>query len=222
MALTYTSNILNWPTHIKPSGVQLGVQQPTYTTRSLSGKKYVRSFNYAKQGLSVQYPPMTQQDFQPFYAAIMALRGDLNVCWFSLLGTDNEKFLFRFYGDDTMTPTVASNYDISTGNLITEVDITGLPASTTEPIPAGSVISGLGRNYGHVQTVIACTDSDGSGDATLTLAHPLVESLTTGDSIDVDPTQVLVSVAADTFDVDVNRVQHYGFSIDFEFDRTYD
>jgi len=222
MALTYTGNILNWPTHIKPSAVNLGISQPTFTSRALSGKKYVRSFNYAKQALTVQYPPMSQQNFQTFYAAVMALRGDLKHCWFSLLGTDSQKYLFRFYGDDTMTPAVKTAVDVSGGNLVTQVELKSLPVSTSEPIPAGSVISGLGRNYGHVQTVIACTDSDGSGDATITLAHPLAESIAVNDPVDVNPTQVLVSLTTDTFDADISRVQHYGFSVEFEFDRTYD
>jgi len=121
-----------------------------------------------------------------------------------------------------MTPTVKTAVDVSGGNLVTTVELKGLPTSQSEPIPAGSVISGLGRNYGHVQTVIACTDSDVSGDATITLAHPLAESIAVNDAVNVDPTQVLVSLTTDTFDADISRVQHYGFSVEFEFDRTYD
>ena len=221
MALTYDNGILVWPDHIKPQSITMGVTQPTNTSRAQNGKKYVRSFNYAKHGLTVTYPPMSAEDFQSFYAAIMALKGDYGLCWFNVLGTDGEKILFPFFGNDTIAPLANTTYTVGTGALITDVVLKNLPVSTVEPIPAGSVISGLGRNFGHVQTVIACTDSDIGGLATITLAHPLVETVTVNDPVDVDPTRVMVSLGDDTFQTNIQTIKYYGFSIDFEFDRLY-
>lgn len=221
MALTYDTGTLVWPDHIKPQSITLGVVQPTSSTRAQNGKKYVRSFNYAKHGLTVNYPPMTAEDFQPFYAAMMVLKGDYGLCWFNLLGTDGEKILFPFFGNSAMTPLANTTYTVGTGALITDVVLKNLPVSTTEPIPAGSVISGLGRNYGHIQTVINCTDSDAGGLATVTLAHPLAETVTVDDAVDVDPTRVMVSMTDNTFQTNIQTIKYYGFSIEFEFDRLY-
>lgn len=222
MALSYTSGVLNWPTHVRPASIQHTVFQPTQSTRSFSGKKYARSFNYTKQGFSVNYPPMNAADAQLFYAAALAMRGQYGVCWFSLLGTDGEKLWMPFQGDDTMTPAVNQTYTVGTGNLYTQIELKSLPVSTSEPIPPGSIISGLGRNYGHIQTVLACTDSDGSGIATITLDQPIVETVTADDPVDVDPEVVLVSLTEDSFSFNLSTIKYYGFSIEFEFDRLYD
>lgn len=222
MALSYDSGILIWPNGVKPNSVTLAVNHPTTVSRSQNGKKYVRSWQHTNYGLEVAYPPMSAAEFQPFYAAVLALRGQSQVCWFDLIGTDGEKMLMNFFGDDTMTPLVNTAITtVSTGAIIRDVVLKNLPISTVEPIPAGSMISGLGRNYGHVQFVVNCTNSNGSGVATITLADPLAENVAVDAPVDVDPTRILVSLADDSLITNIDTIRLYGFGVRFEFDRTY-
>src|SRR6056297_3505190 len=115
MALERVDGIVVWPSHVKPVSMSYTITHPTSNTRSQAGKKFVRGWDYSAHVLEVTYPPMTAEDFQTFQGAIMSLRGQRFLCWFDLLGTDNEKMLFRYYGDSVYTPAVNTAVDISTG-----------------------------------------------------------------------------------------------------------
>lgn len=221
MALQRINNIIVWPNHVKPNALLFTITQPTSVSRAQNGKKYVRSWDFTGYGLEVSYPPMTATQFQPFQAAILALNGQANVCWFDLLGTNSEKMIFPYLGDSDWPALVDSDHSIATGAMIRDVRIKGLTALAEEPIPAGSMISGLGRNYGHVQFVTNCTDADSNGISTITLADPLAESVSNNDPIDLDPQRVLVSLADDSRNINLQAARLYGFNVVFEFDRTY-
>lgn len=75
--LTYT-NVAGDTVTIHPSGVEVNLNQNTVRTTSLSGRQQVRSFGISYYNVTVNLPPLIEEDFEQIKAKLTSLRGGLN------------------------------------------------------------------------------------------------------------------------------------------------
>lgn len=219
MALQFDSDgIIFWPSNVKPAAIRISLSQPTEVSRGQTGIKYTRNLGYHKHVIEVDYPPMTDSDFRPYYAAALHMRGAHRVAWFELEGDDGKNLIFGFTGN-APSPTLTLDSTGSTGDLT--VKLAGFDSNEIEPLPPGTVLTGLGSSFGHIHPIITCTNADSFGVATATLAYPLLDSVGIGSIVNAEPDKILVSMAGNEMNIDVATIKYYGFTATFEFDRNF-
>ena len=75
--LTYT-NVAGSSVTIDPTSVEVQLNQRTVRTTSLSGRQQVRSFGTSYYTVTVNLPPMIEEDFEQVKAKLTNLRGGVN------------------------------------------------------------------------------------------------------------------------------------------------
>jgi hypothetical protein len=75
--LTYT-NVASSSVTIDPTSVEVQLNQRTVRTTSLSGRQQVRSFGTSYYTVTVNLPPMIEEDFEQVKAKLTSLRGGVN------------------------------------------------------------------------------------------------------------------------------------------------
>lgn len=74
--LTYT-NVAGSSVTVNPASVQVELVSRTIRTTSLSGRQQVRSFGTSYYNVTVNFPPLIEEDFEQVKAKLTALRGGI-------------------------------------------------------------------------------------------------------------------------------------------------
>ena len=191
-----------------PSSAKIIIDQPASTSVSQSGVKYVRSAGYTQWRLELKYPPMLQEEWEPFNAAIHKARGEMRSFRLSLRHYKGFNWLFGTqgyfenrlhhqgagYNKEYYENVKHNNYDDTTGSLkhtryvqILEdvmpgddvIRTVGWP-SHTSALPEGSLVGGLGGRNGGVNTIVSKNQSNIWGECDFRVAYPLQATYQSG------------------------------------------
>lgn len=196
-----------WPTVVAPRKVAVNLLQPSSVTIGQSGIKYVRNADYSKLSLDVEYPPMTREQFEPFFGIANAARGQTIPFYFNLV-----------YGGNYILFGPARPY---TGNLrIKEpaavgarvLTIEGFDSNYSTAIAQGEMLEIEGRN-GYLNVAISETDSNIYGEAKFRLAYPIITNLATGYRIIKRPTHAVVTFNSNDFNYTQDVDGYYRLSV---------
>ena len=192
-----------------PSSAKIIIDQPASTSVSQSGVKYVRSAGYTQWRLELKYPPMIQEEWEPFNAAIHKARGEMRSFRLSLRHYKGFNWLFgtqgylenrlhhqgagydkEYYqnvkhdniGRDYTGAKYHSNHLLVLEDVMPGDDVirtAGWP-SHTSALPEGSLVGGLGGRNGGVNTIVSSNSSNIWGECEFRVAYPLQATYQSG------------------------------------------
>jgi hypothetical protein len=204
-----------WPALWKPESASITVAQPSSTTVSQAGTKYVRQAGFTKWTLEVSYPPMPVEDFQQYHAVVQAARGQTVPFYFRLQYPDGNILWANM--DQAGTPTtVLFREDVSAGE--TTALLEGFAGNQVNAFKAGEVIiHGSGAINGNLMTVLNTVNANAFGEAKIRTAYPFNTS-TAGNPVYKNPYHVIVTLADDDFVYTVGTDGLYRMSVKFTLD----
>ncbi len=192
-----------------PSSAKIIIDQPASSSVSQSGVKYVRSAGYTQWRLELKYPPMLQEEWEPFNAAIHKARGEMRSFRLSLRHYKGFNWLFgtqgyfenrlhhqgagynkEYYqnvkhthpGSDFVGAKEHTRHCLILEDVMpgdTVVRTAGWP-SHTSALPEGSLVGGLGGRNGGVNTIVSSNTSNIWGECEFRLAYPLQATYQSG------------------------------------------
>jgi hypothetical protein len=200
-----------WPTSVLPSSVSVGVNHFNTTAVSKGGKKFVKDGGIQKWSINLKYPPMTTQEFAPFLAAANSANGAAYS--FKLPLRVGDFTMFKFHDGGT----------VDTGLLYTEV-LPGTSEILLDGLTNNDVINNgemvvIGEsNNGHINTVVATSDTNVFGETRVKLSYPIQETQLAGTFVEFNPEYAIVSLSENSFQFseDINGL--YYLEVDFDFD----
>ena len=176
--------------------------QPTFVSRSISGRRQSRQIGGQYFRMRASFPPMTRAEFAPIYAFVMKQRGRYES--FTLI----PPVLNAGLGSPAGTPLV--NGASQTGRTIVT---DGWSASITI-FKAGDYLKFA--NHDKVYTVTADATSDGSGDSTISIEPALVTSPADDSAITYTSVPFTVALRSGIQEFDTGTSGLFSFEIDFE------
>jgi hypothetical protein len=97
--LTYT-NVAGSSVTINPSSVEVSLNQRTVRTTSLSGRQQVRSFGTSYYNVTVNLPPLGEEDFEQIKAKLTSLRGGIGTFTLATIPFTNKRVDGRTDADE--------------------------------------------------------------------------------------------------------------------------
>jgi len=176
--------------------------QPTFISRSISGRRQARQTHGQYFKMIASFPPMTRAEFAPINAFITKQRGQYES--FQVV----PPVLNAGLGSPAGTPLV--NGASQTGrSVVTD----GWSASITI-FKAGDFVKFA--NHDKVYTVTADASSDGSGNATISIEPALVTSPATDSAITYTSVPFTVALRSGIQEFDTGTSGLFSFEVDFE------
>lgn len=197
----------SYPTSPVPIKTTLRSIQPTFISASHALNAQRRTRNAQRFALTLAYPARMGWDtFAPLWAFMMAQKGRAESFTFTLPTS-----IMPARGSWSGTPLV--NGASQTGDSI---DLDGFTASQTGVAKAGDLVRfGTGKK---VYTVTADANSNVSGEATVSIQPPLLESPGDGDAVSVHKSaggiDFSVALGSDELQIDLNHCVKYGIQVD--------
>jgi hypothetical protein len=194
-------NIISLPT-TPPAPATIDFTATDIVAMSISpftGQQQVQDWQQGWIEASVSYPPLTHAQAQPWIASMMGLRGQANV--FQI----GDPLAVAPQGVGTGTPVVSGSGQ-SGFSLLTS----GWTPGVTGILLPGDWLQIGYRAYRNLLPV----NSDGSGNATLSLSWPLRESPSDGDSIILHNVKVLMRLKSNARKWSETAARVYGLQFD--------
>ena len=192
------------PTSPFPAKVSIRSRDRNLASSAMSGKKYSRAFGVHLWELDAVYPPMSRADFDTIYSFALSQSGTY--------GT------FTFAAHDRRTPRGSASGSPYGAPVISgasqtgkSINITGVPISTTGYLLPGDLVLLPGATK--VYMITASVDSDGSGNATLTLNANVVASPTNSSAITVLNVPFTVSLVDDIQELYTDQPNIYQYTM---------
>lgn len=182
-------------------GVKIKGIAPTMVSRSHNLQRQVRSLGSHLWYIEGNLPPMYRSEAAPIYAFLMAQRGQYETFNIVLPGIGSSR------GIATGTPLVKGASQ--TGRSVTT---DGWTASQTGIVKAGDFIKFAGHNK--VYMITADANSNGSGEATITIEPALMASPADNASITVNSVPFTVANVDDGLEISLDAIM-YGIKLAF-------
>lgn len=200
----------HWPDHVKPVSAIWSYNQPSQTSVSQNGTKYVRNFGFTKWQLEVTYPPMLNDDFRKFHSAVQKAKGQFVPFYFNIKkGSDH--WLFGFNQLDAASPIRVKS--ISGNHVLTEGH-----RQDFGPVPEGSlIIAGVNSN-GQIHTITNEESSNKFGEIKHRFAYAPSTNLSNGDQVYYRPIHLIVTLSDDNFEYTKDTAGRYQFTVKFDLD----
>ena len=187
-----------------PSKVIMRSRPRVFTDYTMSGKKFSRSFGVHVWELDITFPPMSRAEFDPIYAFILSQIGSYGT--FTFAAHDRRTPRGSVSGSPSGTPLVNGASQTGT-SLVTD----GWPHSHTGLLLPGDLITINGDTK--VYMVTASVDSNGSGQATISLHAPLVVSPADNAAITTVNIAFTVSISQDIQELSTAEADIYEYSL---------
>jgi hypothetical protein len=216
---SYTGDNKVWPSHVLPRSMKITHSAPTVTTRSQNGIKYVRDLAYKKTVLEVEYPPMTQADFDDFYTTILKVRGGKIPFFFRLQGSDGANNIWAYKGTwGTNNVGIYTAEPIAAGERTALIE--GFTSRFETPIPAGSMMLGLPSPATSGGAVFALNEVDANiyGEVQVKMDYAASYNANPGSRVYLNAYWVVCTLADDNIDFAVGDSRYTGFTVRFELD----
>lgn len=203
-----------WAYDICPRSATVTVAQPSSTNLSQNGTKYVRSANYAKFQLEVEYPPLTAEQFKQLFGVAQAARGQTVPFYFKLVYNDKH----IMFGETKPAWTHSVHYlnDVTAGDKL--VTLHGFPSNSDGAIDSGDLLIAEVNANGHLSTAINSADSNIFGEVKARVAYPYVQNKPTGSRVYNRPFWAVVTLADDNFIYSVDYDDFYRVKVVFDLD----
>tara|TARA_Y100000593_G_C4257668_1_gene310488 strand:- start:425 stop:1021 length:597 start_codon:yes stop_codon:yes gene_type:complete len=190
------------PSTPKFSNLSIQSVQPTFVSRSISGRRTARQTHGQFFKLTASYPPMTRAEFAPIHAFVMAQRGQYES--FQVV----PPVVNAPQGSPAGTPLV--NGASQTGrSIITD----GWNASITI-FKAGDFCKFA--NHDKIYLVTADATSDGSGNSTISIEPALVTSPENDSAITYTAIPFTVSFTGNVQEFTTGKSGFYEYELDME------
>jgi len=205
-----------WPTVVIPESAEVKYDQPASVTRSMTGKKYVKSAGFTKWGIELNYPPMTPNQFKQFHSVVQAARGQTTP-FLLKLNPNGKSIVWKNLnsGNSANNLRLKDDVDVSVENQV--ILLEGLDVGDT--LNAGDVIIGQNAdNNGEINTIISTADANVFGEAKVRLAYGIRADQDAGDPWSTAPDEVIVSLTESEFDYTVGLDGLYRMTVTMELD----
>jgi len=204
-----------FPVHIKPTKIQVSIEQPTLTSTTNALTTQRRSLGAHRIQLEYTYPPMSADDMQPFIGFFNAMQGQAKA--FNLKVPKeliNDSTHITDGSTHTSTGTTAiGQREVTIANF--PVNKTGGQGATDPAIKGGNFIQF--NNHDKIYVVAENGGSDGSGNCDIRIEPALltaISSSTVLNNFDEDiPLHAIF--ASSSIEFDVNSALLYGFKVKF-------
>ena len=184
------------------SSLNISSVQPSFVTRSISGRRQARQTHGQFFKMTAKYPPMTRAQFAPIYAFIMAQRGEYES--FQVV----PPVVNAPQGSPAGTPLV--NGASQTGrSVITD----GWNASITV-FKAGDYCKFA--NHDKIYVVTADATSDGSGNSTISIEPALIISPANDTAITYTAVPFTVALTGRVQEFETGTMGLFEFELDME------
>ena len=172
---------------------------PILSDTSQSGKTQKRVIAGQLWRASCEYPPMIRAEFMPIYAFLAKQRGESFQVVFPELATPR--------GVGTGSPEIVGAHTVGDDTI----QVRGFPQSQS-----GILLSGDVLKFGHskVYMLTEDCDSDGSGEASLKIEPPLMQSLVDAELVVVNNVPFTMIIDNDVQEYKTRNPSIYRFSID--------
>lgn len=199
---TYPATI---PTTVAPSSTTWRIQRIIGSSQSVfTGEQQVYQYSGEWWECEVTMPPMRTANAREFISFLVSLRGQYGSMY---LGDWDCRTALGTAGSSAGTPLV--NGADQTGNsLICD----GAPVSQTGYLKAGDYIQLGSGSTSRLHMVVADSNSDGSGNFTLSIEPALRESPTENLAIVVASTKGVFRLVSNATGWDTNAVSTYGIT----------
>ena len=176
--------------------------QPTFVSRSISGRRQSRQIGGQYFRMKATFPPMTRAQFAPIYAFVMKQRGRYES--FTLI----PPVLNAGLGSPAGTPLV--NGASQTGRTI----VTDGWNNSITIFKAGDYLKFA--NHDKVYTVTADATSDGSGDSTISIEPALITAPADDSAVTYTSVPFTVALRSGIQEFDTGTSGLFSLEIDFE------
>jgi hypothetical protein len=173
------------PTTRGPATLEIASHAPTYVSTTHSLKQQVRSRGAQRWKVSYKYGTMERDDYMALYAFLTSQRGQYDTFTLALPSGISPR------GAWTGTPLV--NGAVAAG--LTSVAVDGLSNSITGIGKAGDYLKFAGHSK--VYMLVSDVNSNGSGQATLTIFPKLVAALADNEALTVSSVPFTVALTSD-------------------------
>ena len=209
----------NWPRSIVPASAELTESQPSVTTTSQAGIKYVRSGGFSKSGIELTYPPLNEADFRVLQNASQLAQGQKAV--FRLYWnkqTDYSSNASDWIWKRNLTVSNGVPFVISTRDNDRIYLLEGMESNETGVIKAGQLLE-IGSSYnGRVSQSVADVDANVFGEVETRIAYkPGSWTGGSGDQVWIVPSSIVVTLAEDDFVYTARTDGLYDVSVRFDF-----
>jgi len=191
-----------FPTDIKPRSLQLQDNRPTIMNHAISGRRVVRAFGSQYWTLSVQLPPLNNDDAMEVFSFLQKQKNAFDTFQYQY-PTAN-----RGVGAANSGRTVNGAHTVGDSTI----NISGFSTSTSNVLRAGDLLEFSGHSK--VYMVTADAASDGSGNTTITISPSLVETLADNEGIDCQKPSFSVYLSGDVlFSTDASGFYDISFDL---------
>jgi len=201
-----TTYPLTFPTTIAPRETNfrltriMGVNESIYTAT-----QQVYQYTGEYWSLDITMPPMRTSTAREFVSFLVSLRGQAGTFY---VGDFDAKTALGTAGSSAGTPLV--NGADQTGNTLV---CDGAPNNQTGYLKAGDYIQIGSGSAQRLHMVVADSNSDGSGNFTLSIEPALRTSPTNNTAITVANTKGVFRLSTNTVEWNANEVSLYGISL---------
>tara|TARA_R110000737_G_scaffold242936_1_gene254094 strand:- start:3210 stop:5666 length:2457 start_codon:yes stop_codon:yes gene_type:complete len=206
----------NWPRSPIPASAEITESQPSVTTTSQAGIKYVRSGGFSKSGIELTYPLLNEADFRVLQNASQLAQGQRAVF----------RYIYRSQDNYNKTWIWQKNYNVSNGGprLVSTRDndrvflFEGMQSNESEVVKAGQIIS-TGSSYnGEYSQNVADVDANVFGEAEARIAYKNGHwTAQLHNEIWLQPSNLVVTLADDDFTYTARADGLYDVSVRFDF-----
>lgn len=206
-----------FPTDIIPARATVTYVQPSTTNITQSGKKFVRSSQFVRYKLQVEYAPMGVDDFRKIQKCVLAAQGQSQPFYFPLKYTGNNYILMSdgSSGTSTVMVNVTKLADRIAGQSIFTVG--GFAQNEANALVDGEHIIMIGEN-GSLAMVVSGHDANNFGEVKFRISHPSSINLDFGTKFFKNPTHASVTLASDEFEYFVDEQELYYVTVNFDLD----
>jgi len=209
-----------FPLDIIPARATITYVQPSTTNITQSGKKFVRSSQFARYKLQVEYAPMGVDDFRKIQKCVLAAQGQSQPFYFPLKYSDGTYILMSDGTPKGEAGTEIINVtklaDRSAGQSIFTVG--GFSQNESDALLDGEHII-LGNNpNGNLAMVVSGHDANNFGEVKFRISHPTSQQAGFGTKFYKNPTHAPVTLSADEFEYNVDEQGLYYVTVNFDLD----
>ena len=206
-----------WPQHVKPRSADVSISQPSSVTRAQNGTKYVREIGYTKYSITLDYPPMTHEDWQEFNRVIEAARGQVIPFYLNLRYNDGTNLLFRRQSSISVGPrTAGSGNRALSGEKIITID--GLPSNWSGEVSQGDYFILGVNNNGSLLMTLNDVEANVFGEAKIRIPRGLQNDTGFHQRLYFTPFHAVVTLAEDAVSYTKRLDGYYEFSVTMELD----
>ena len=204
----------NWPREIVPASAELTESQPSITTNSQAGIKYVRSGGFSKTGVSLSYPLLTEEKFRVLQNASQLARGQTAVFrWYWVNTTFTNHWIWKLNYSSNTDPYVVSGRDNDRVWLLE-----GFESNESEVLKEGQLVIMGGSYNGDASQNVATVDANVFGEVESRLSYKPSNYLPSlGSQAWLVPDNITVTLAEDDFVYTARADGLYDVSVKFDF-----